>query len=79
MRLLKFLLPKATAQRETNCGNQVVEIVGKGGERKYLEPNKNDLFFPMFDRDHKMSWKIIFYLPYLSWHEIELFSKKKKF
>ena len=35
MRLLKFLLPKATAQRETNCGNQVVEIVGKGGERNY--------------------------------------------
>ena len=23
------------AQRETNCGNQVVGIVGKGGERKY--------------------------------------------
>jgi len=22
-------------KRETNCGNQVVEIVGNGGERKY--------------------------------------------
>ena len=60
MRLLKFFYPKLSpkwvwsvwsasarwsAQRETNCGNQVAKIVGKGGERKYLEPNKNDLFF----------------------------------
>ena len=50
MRLPKFLLPEAaaqvsvkclsassrwSAQRETNSGNQVAEIVGKGGERKY--------------------------------------------
>ena len=46
MRLPKFLLPKWvwsarsvsamwSAQRETNCGNQVAKIVGKGGERKY--------------------------------------------
>ena len=50
MRLPKFLLPEAaaqvsvkcpsastrwSAQRETNFDNQVAEIVGKGGERKY--------------------------------------------
>ena len=28
-------VPEVLVLRETNCGNQVAEILGKGGERKY--------------------------------------------
>ena len=38
-KLLSVKCPKCmlggVPERETNCGNQVVEIVGNGGERKY--------------------------------------------